>query len=53
MLKDDADLKVRFEQKLAGDGVFAASSYQRLMWFYQQTPFYDKEYLIYPVGREN
>ena len=27
------------------------SQYQRLMWFYQQTPFYDKEYLLYPVAR--
>jgi len=30
---------------------FAASQRQRLMWFYEQTPFYDEAYLLYPVAR--
>ena len=51
MLQHDPDLKARFEQKLAGDEDFAASQYRRLMWFYEQTPFYDQEYLLYPVAR--
>ena len=51
MLAEDADLKARFEQKLAVDKTFAASQYQRLMWFYQQTPFYDQQYQLYPVAR--
>jgi hypothetical protein len=51
MLQHDADLKDRFEQKLANDEAFAASKHQRLMWFYEQTPFYDREYLLYPVAR--
>ena len=51
MLENDAELRVRFEQKLAADDAFAASQYQRLMWFYEQTPFYDSEYLLYPVVR--
>lgn len=51
MLENDADLKARFERKLATDEAFADSGDQRLMWFYQQTPFYDRQYLLYPVAR--
>ena len=51
MLDNDAELKSRFEQKLASDEGFAASQQQRLMWFYEQTPFYDEQYLLYPVVR--
>jgi len=51
MLENDAKLKQRFEQKLASDEEFAASQHQRLMWFYEQTPFYDEQYLLYPVAR--
>ncbi|MDH4020582.1 MAG: M14 family metallopeptidase [Xanthomonadales bacterium] len=51
MLDSDAELKSRFEQKLASDEGFAASQQQRLMWFYEQTPFYDEQYLLYPVAR--
>jgi murein tripeptide amidase MpaA len=51
MLENDAELKTRFEQKLASDEAFAASQQQRLLWFYKQTPFYDREYLLYPVAR--
>ena len=51
MLDNDAELKSRFEQKLASDEEFAASPQQRLMWFYEQTPFYDEQYLLYPVAR--
>jgi len=51
MLAADAKLRARFEQKLADDKAFADSQYQRLMWFYEQTPFYDQTYLLYPVAR--
>ena len=51
MLDNDAELKKRFQQKLASDEAFAGSQYQRLMWFYEQTPFYDEQYLLYPVAR--
>ena len=51
MLESDAELKKRFEQQLANDEEFAASQRQRLMWFYEQTPFYDDTYLLYPVVR--
>ncbi len=51
MLAADDGLKASFEQRLASDKSFAASQYQRLMWFYKQTPFYDQTYLLYPVAR--
>ena len=51
MLAGDAELKAAFEEKLASDADFAASAQQRLMWFYEQTPFYDRQYLVYPVAR--
>ena len=51
MLENDDELKARFEEKLANDDAFAASSNQRLMWFYERTPFYDDKYLMYPVAR--
>ena len=51
MLESDTELKARFEEKLATDEAFANSSSRRLMWFYEQTPYYDNEYLLYPVAR--
>ncbi len=51
MLAGDAELKAAFEAKLAADPDFAASPQQRLMWFYEKTPFYDQQYLGYPVAR--
>ena len=51
MLETDAELKARFEAKLSADEDFASNPYQRLMWFYEQTPFYDGQYLLYPVAR--
>jgi len=51
MMDNDAKLKARFERKLKDDEEFAASMHQRMMWFYAQTPFYDQQYLLYPVAR--
>ena len=51
MLENDEGLRQRFEKKLANDENFAASQRQRLLWFYEQTPFYDRQYLLYPVAR--
>jgi hypothetical protein len=51
MLKDNEILRQQFEKKLASDADFAGSQIQRLMWFYEQTPFYDESYLLYPVAR--
>ena len=51
MLENDEDLRQHFEKKLANDENFAASQRQRLLWFYEQTPFFDRQYLLYPVAR--
>jgi hypothetical protein len=52
MLAEDPQLKNEFETKLKSDSTFAANAQERLQWFYQRTPFYDEQYLLYPVGRE-
>ena len=52
MMERDPQLKVAFEEKLASDPEFAADPDARLGWFYERSPYYDSEYLLYPVGRE-
>ena len=52
MLAENAELRAAFESKLQKDPAFAASSRERLQWFYKQTPFWDSEARLYPVGRE-
>ncbi|SHJ70685.1 Zinc carboxypeptidase [Reichenbachiella agariperforans] len=52
MLAKDAKLKERFESKKATDSVFAQSPRAIYEWFYQQSPYYDKQWKVYPVTRE-
>jgi hypothetical protein len=52
MLKDSPQLRQEFEEKKAGDLKFAADPEAILRWFYQRSPFYDDQYLLYPVGLE-
>ncbi|MCR5878294.1 M14 family metallopeptidase [Phenylobacterium sp. J367] len=52
MLEADPKLAAEFRAKVAADPAFAADADARLRWFYEKTPFYDRRYLIYPVGRE-
>ncbi len=51
MLHEDPELAKRFREKLAGDEAFAADSEARLRWFYEQTPYHDSLYRLYPVAR--
>jgi hypothetical protein len=51
MLEEIPGLRKRFEDRLESDPDFAADPGQRLMWFYEQTPFFDQMYLVYPVAR--
>ena len=51
MLKGDPELADEFERALAEDPEFAADPDARLMWFYRRTPWYDQEYLLYPIAR--
>ena len=51
MLVKDEALKKEFEEKLATDTSFAASQRERLYFFYEHTPYWDKTYNVYPVGK--
>lgn len=51
MLVADPGLAAQFEARLASDPAFAADPARRLMWFYERTPYYDPQYLVYPVVR--
>lgn len=51
MIQDNPDLRKRFEEKKATDAAFASNPREILNWFYEQTPYYDREHNVYPVGR--
>ncbi|HJU55460.1 MAG TPA: hypothetical protein VJ715_12840, partial [Pyrinomonadaceae bacterium] len=51
MLAKDEDLRREFEQKLKSDPQFAASASARLNFFYERSPYWDREMNLYPVGR--
>jgi hypothetical protein len=51
MLAKDESLRREFEQKLANDPKFAASAGARLNFFYERSPYWDKQMNLYPVGR--
>jgi hypothetical protein len=52
MLEDNADLKVRFETKKNTEPDFAKSPRAIYQWFYAQTPYFDQNWKVIPVGRE-
>ncbi len=52
MLSDDADLKKRFEEKKVAEPDFAKSPRAIYQWFYAQTPYFDQNWKVIPVGRE-
>jgi hypothetical protein len=52
MLASDPELRAAFLEKLQSDREFRTDPRARLDWFYQQTPYYDDRYLLYPVARE-
>ncbi|MFI5250928.1 MAG: M14 family metallopeptidase [Bacteroidota bacterium] len=51
MLMKDSLLKIEFEKKLQADTAFAHSPYARLNFFYQRSPYWDKNLNVYPVAR--
>ena len=51
MLSRDVALKEEFETKLKSDTAFAKSSFARLNFFYQHSPYWDKNINLYPVAR--
>jgi len=52
MMQDDIKLKAEFDAKLAAEPDFANDAEVRLQWFYERSPFFDQNYLRYPVGME-
>ncbi len=51
MLAKDEKLRREFEQKITNDPKFAASASERLNFFFERSPYWDKQLNLYPVGR--
>lgn len=51
MLAKDAKLKVEFEERLKTDKQFADSPQARLNFFFERSPYFDRNIGLYPVGR--
>ena len=51
MIAKDSALKQEFENKLQADTAFAHAPYQRLNFFYQHSPYWDKSLNVYPISR--
>jgi murein tripeptide amidase MpaA len=49
MLAQQPELQQQFEQALAKDEALRNNPRERYNWFYRQMPFYDNQYLKYPV----
>ncbi|PZX58057.1 M14 family metallopeptidase [Algoriphagus chordae] len=52
MLSEDVDLKQRFEAEKTSNAEFAKSPRAIYSWFYKQTPYFDQNWKVIPVGRE-
>ena len=51
MLEEDTELQKDFEKKLNEDEKFRNDPNKRLDYFYEKSPYYDSNYLTYPVMR--
>lgn len=51
LLENNTDLKTAFEAKKQSDDVFANNWYAQLDWIHQQSAYYEKVHLQYPVFR--
>ncbi|MDR6982525.1 hypothetical protein J2X32_001143 [Rheinheimera pacifica] len=49
MLAQQPELQQQFDQALAKDEALRNNPRERYNWFYRQMPFYDNQYLKYPV----
>jgi hypothetical protein len=52
MLLADGNLKAKFEAKKSAEADFAKSPRAIYQWFYAQTPYFDQNWKVIPVGRE-
>ena len=53
MMEEDPALATEFAERLAADEEFAANPRARLEFFYERTPYFDREWKLYPIGRED
>jgi murein tripeptide amidase MpaA len=51
MLAKDENLRREFEERLKQDAKFAASPEARLRFFFERSPYWDRQMNLYPVGR--
>ena len=51
MLAQDENLRREFERRVANEPQFAANARERLRFFYERSPYQDKQMNLYPVGR--
>ena len=51
LLKEDADLRKRFEARKKQDAKFRESARRQLTFIYKNSPYYEKEHMRYPVFR--
>jgi hypothetical protein len=49
MLKNDVSLKNEFEENLKSDESFRNNPYERLNFFYKRSPYWDKQFNLYPI----
>jgi hypothetical protein len=51
LLNNDSKLRGEFEQKKKSDAEFAKNSEAQLYFIYQHSPYFEKSFKRYPVGR--
>ncbi|MDZ7763869.1 MAG: hypothetical protein U5K00_05515 [Melioribacteraceae bacterium] len=51
MLNNNPQLKEEFLKKLESDENFKNNPYARMNFFYEQTPYFDEKYNVYPILR--
>lgn len=51
LLKEDENLKRRYDEKLKSDKAFSEDTDQQLSFIYENSPYHEREYMRYPVFR--
>lgn len=51
MYKNSPALASEFDKKVSEDEKFRTNPNTRLNWFYERSPYFDKQYMVYPVMR--
>jgi hypothetical protein len=51
MILEEPDLEKEFNNKLAQDKTFRNDAEARLNFFYERSPYYDSNYMLYPIMR--